>query len=205
MPIGNSNTRELLGERFYEHHFLAVLIDFSRFNSQILANRRANMDGIYDIQTNVMHFPKIMQPAHAKWTESRQRSDLASVSHLNGHITNGVARLSLNAKSAEESSQTIFDSVPDVVTRNFLVTDTVFEMPPTAGLGIPGRDSDALDVGANGLPQIDEETLTLLPPDCRAALLGAKQKEAEWKERWKSESEDGHRGHLRISYLGYPN
>ena len=194
------------------NHFLlsAVLTKLSRFNSQILANRRANIDGVYDIHTNVMHYPKIMQPTHAKWEESPQRADMTSVSHVNGHITNGVARLtdgvqqvSLNDKPTEVSNQTIFDRVPPVVTRNFLVTDTVLEMPPTAGLGIPGPGSD--DVGANGLPQVDEETLTLLPPDCRVALLGAKQKEAEWKERWKSESEDGHRGHLRISYLGYPN
>lgn len=188
-------------------NFIAVLIEFSRFNSQILANRRANMDGVYDIHTNVMHYPKITQPTHAKWEEVPQHS-----SHVNGHITNGVARLtdgvqrvSLNDESAEESNQTIFVRVPPVVARNFLVTDTVLEMPPTAGLGIPGPSSDGLDVGLNGLPQVDEETLTLLPPDCRAALLGAKQKEAEWKKRWKSESEDGHRGHLRISYLGYPN
>ena len=159
-----------------------------------------------------MHYPKIMQPTHAKWEESPQRSDSIPVSHANDHITNGVARLtngvqqvSLNDKSAEESSQTIFDRVPSIVTRNFLVTDTVLEMPPTAGLGIPGSDSHAIDTGANGLPQLDEETLTLLPPDCRVAYLGAKQKEAEWKERWKNESEDGHRGRLRISYLGYPN
>ena len=192
--------------------FSAILIKFSRFNSQILANRRANLDGVYDIHTNVMHYPKIMQPTHAKWEESPQRPELTSVSHVNGHITNGVARLtdgvqqvSLNDKSTEESSQTHFGRVPSVVTRNFLVTDTILEMPPTAGLGIPGPGSNALDMGANGLPQVDEETLTLLPSDCRVALLGAKQKEAEWKERWKSESEDGHRGRLRISYLGYPN
>lgn len=159
-----------------------------------------------------MHYPKITQPTHAKWEESPQRSNPASTSHTNGNIANGVARLtngvqrvSLNDKSAEESSQTIFGGVPPVVTRNFLVTDTILETPPTAGLGIPGPGSDALDVGANGLPQVDEETLALLSPDCRAALLGAKQKEAEWKERWKSENEDGHRGRLRISYLGYPN
>ena len=159
-----------------------------------------------------MHYPKIMQPTHVKWEESPQCSDVTSISYGNGHITNGVARLtngvqrvSLNDKSAEEFNQTIFDRVPPVVTRNFLVTDTVLETPPTAGLGIPGPDNDALDVGGNGLPQIDEETLTLLSPDCRTALLGAKQKEAEWKERWKGEDEDGHRGRLRISYLGYPN
>jgi chromatin structure-remodeling complex protein RSC7 len=164
------------------------------------------MDGVYDIHTNVMHYPKIMQPTHVKWEESSQHSD---ISHVNDHIANGLARLtngvqqvSLDDKSADES---IFDRVPSVVTRNFLVTDTILEMPPTAGLSIPGPGSDALDVGANGLPKVDEETLTLLPPDCRTALLGAKEKEVEWKERWKSESEDGHRGRLRISYLGYPN
>ena len=159
-----------------------------------------------------MHYPKIMQPTHAKWEESSQRSDVASISQANNHIINGVARLtngvqrvSLNDKSAEEFSQTIFDPVPSVITRNFLVTDTVLESPPTAGLGNPGPGSDGLDVGTNGLPEVDEETLTLLSPECRTALLEAKKKEAEWKQRWKSENEDGHRGRLRISYLGYPN
>lgn len=192
--------------------FSTVLIGFSRFNSQILANRRANLDGVYDIHTNVMHYPKIMQPTHAKWEESPQHSDVAPASHVNGHIANGVARLTdgvqqvnLNDKSTEESSQTIFDQVPPVVTRNFLITDTVLETPSTTGLGIPGPESDTPDVGANGLPPVDEETLALLPPDCRTAFLRAKQKEAEWKENWKTEREDGHRGRLRISYLGYPN
>lgn len=177
----------------------------SRFNSAIQANRRANMSGVYDIHTNTIHYPKIMQPTHAKWehippAESNSSAELLS-SHTNGvtTLTNGVGNVSL-AEQPTENSSSIFYEIPKVVRRNYLVTDTVFESAPMSGLGIPGPDGSSRDVGPNGLPDVDEETLALLPPECRTALLDVKKKEVEWKTMWSTETDDGARGNLDIRY-----
>ncbi|KAL9119666.1 MAG: hypothetical protein Q9187_003781, partial [Circinaria calcarea] len=36
----------------------------SRFNSVLTANRRQNLEGVYEPHTNLIHYPKIMQPTH---------------------------------------------------------------------------------------------------------------------------------------------
>ncbi|KAF2281493.1 uncharacterized protein EI97DRAFT_367671 [Westerdykella ornata] len=41
----------------------------SRFNSSLSALRKANIQGIYDPHTNLMCYPKITQPTHARWEE----------------------------------------------------------------------------------------------------------------------------------------
>ncbi|PSK44201.1 Chromatin structure-remodeling complex subunit rsc7 [Elsinoe australis] len=39
----------------------------SKFNSTLTAARRANLDGVYDTHTNLLLYPRITQPTHAKW------------------------------------------------------------------------------------------------------------------------------------------
>jgi chromatin structure-remodeling complex protein RSC7 len=102
------------------------------------------------------------------------------------------------------SAPTIFAPLPAVIPRNFLVIDTNFASPPMAGLGIPGPDGDVLDVGPNGLPNVTDEILAELPPDCRKALEDAKAKELQWKRQWGTEVESGARGNLKIGFLGFP-
>ncbi|KAF2473234.1 nuclear localization protein [Lindgomyces ingoldianus] len=41
----------------------------SRFNSSLSALRKANMAGVYEPHTNLMCYPKITQPTHARWEE----------------------------------------------------------------------------------------------------------------------------------------
>jgi chromatin structure-remodeling complex protein RSC7 len=146
-----------------------------------------------------MHYPKITQPTHAKWEQ---------VSPEEATSTNGFdsSRLLTNGTSNGHSNthDTIFAPVSDVVSRNFLVTDTLFVSPALSGLGIPGPDGDMLAFGPNGLPNVSDEILAELPPDCRTALFAAKSKEKEWKESWTTESRDGMRGNLKIGFLGFP-
>lgn len=40
---------------------------YSTYNSLISVGRRTNLGGTYDIHTNSMQYPKIMQPTHARW------------------------------------------------------------------------------------------------------------------------------------------
>lgn len=142
----------------------------SRFNSSISAIRKANLQGIYDPHTNLMCYPKITQPTHARW---------------------------------EEVPSTESD-VPDVVRRNYLVVDKVFQNPPFSGLGIPGPDGDFCDVGPNGLPVLSDEDLERMEPESRQAFLKAKKSESEWKNQWQSEQADGKRAKLRIAFFGVP-
>jgi chromatin structure-remodeling complex protein RSC7 len=188
--------------------FAMILMLFSRFNSVIAANRKANLKGLYDPHTNLMHYPKITQPTHVKWEELTTEPSQQSLPKLtNGvsHVTNGVHHVDLNGASTNHApTSTMFAPISQVISRNFLVIDTKYESPPISGLGIPGPDGDVLDVGPNGLPDVTDEILAELPPDCRKALEDAKAKEAGWKQRWGNEVEDGARGQLKIGFLGYP-
>ncbi|KAF2398509.1 hypothetical protein EJ06DRAFT_532246 [Trichodelitschia bisporula] len=181
----------------------------SHFNAVLAANRRANLNGVYDPHTNTMHYPKIMQPTHAKWEpviHEREAGDAKS--HLtNGitHLTNGVGHVSLNDSTPKaRPANTVFSAVSDVVKRNYLIVDTKFRSPSGIGFGIPGPDGDLLALGHNGLPHVDDEILAELPSSCRQALEVTHRKEMEWKQTWKTEAEDGNRPELKIGFLGFP-
>lgn len=45
------------------------MVSSSRFNSNLTAARRQNLDGFYDPHTNIVQYPKITQPTHARWTQ----------------------------------------------------------------------------------------------------------------------------------------
>jgi chromatin structure-remodeling complex protein RSC7 len=171
----------------------------------IAASRKANIGGVYDPHTNMMHLPKIMQHTHARWEQVADKDEDVHMTNGISHVTNGVNGVHLNGTRHKESHRnTIFPPVKPIVSRNFMVVDTVFESPPCSGLGIPGPDGDALDVGANGLRNINEDVLAELPADCKRAFEEAKERELEWKSKWGSEHRDGARGDLKIGFLGFP-
>lgn len=151
-------------------HVYPMLTICSRFNSSLSALRRANLDGIYDPHTNLMCYPKVTQPTHARWEEV----------------------------PPEESD------VPPLVRRHYLVVDTYMKKPPYSGLGLPGPDGDFLDVGVNGLPNLEEEDIQTMNPEQREAFLQAKHDEVEWKSQWHSEAVDGARPKLKIGFTGVP-
>jgi chromatin structure-remodeling complex protein RSC7 len=133
----------------------------SRFNSHLTAQRRANLGGVYDINTNLMFYPKIMQPTHVKWEHVEASED--------------------DQHSNTESG--IFPPIPDRISRNYLVTDTHFESAPRANLGVPGPDGDVDDLSTNGLSTIPQHVLDELPENCRAAFYEAREAELQWKLR----------------------
>ncbi|KAI5255742.1 hypothetical protein E4T42_01803 [Aureobasidium subglaciale] len=162
-------------------YFLSLTIK-SRFNSNLTAARRANLDGVYDINTNLMFYPKIMQPTHVKWEHVKSTEDAPN--------SNG--------------EPAVFQPLPDRISRNYLVTDTYFESAPRANLGVPGPDGDADDLSTNGLSTIPQDVLDELPEECRAAFNEAKNAEIAWKSKWHNEHTDGARGKLRIGFNGFP-
>ncbi|KAF1959645.1 hypothetical protein CC80DRAFT_489756 [Byssothecium circinans] len=142
----------------------------SRFNSNLSALRKANLNGVYDAHTNLMCYPKITQPTHAKWEEiPPEQSD-----------------------------------VPPLVRKHYLVVDTYVQKPPYASLGLPGPDGNFLDVGTNGLPDLQDEDIRDMEPAVREAFLQAKQDESWWKDQFHSEAVDGARPKIKIGFSGVP-
>lgn len=164
----------------------------SKFNTSLTAYRRANLSGVYDTHTNLMLIPKIMQPSHVRWEQLPLANE--QVAQQDG----------LLPASAEFCEPTIFPSVPSVVARNFLVTDTVFASAPIHNPGVPGPDGDVADLGGNGLTGISADLIDELPDDCRAAFESAVRAERKWKRSWGNESSDKMRGALRIGFNGFP-
>ncbi|KAK5017417.1 nuclear localization protein-like protein NPL6 [Cryomyces antarcticus] len=181
----------------------------SRFNSALTAARRANLDGIYDPHTNLMFYPTIMQPTHARWEQVAPEADAAaSIAAGPSDTTNGAdgtdhANTSSTTPQAATTT-TIFPPMPPVVARNFAVTDTYYAAPPLPNLPTPGPSFTTELGGAPGLSSVPLDVLAALPPECRAAFEEAKAAEVQWTSGWSTEAQDGARGKLRISYSGLP-
>ncbi|KUJ08026.1 uncharacterized protein LY89DRAFT_347936 [Mollisia scopiformis] len=149
----------------------------SRFNAAIAATRRRNLKGVYDPHTNVMQYPKIMQPTHARWEQiddhTENRKQLTN-GHVKGHD--------------EDEVQSIFTPVKPIYSKNFMIVDTVYNSAPSSHMGVPGPDGDAHDLGFNGLSSIPNDVKAELPPECLAAFEQALEKEMQWKNQWSTES-----------------
>ncbi|GAM90577.1 hypothetical protein ANO11243_086210 [Dothideomycetidae sp. 11243] len=172
-------TNVTVGNWQYEHANEA-----KKFNSSLTALRRANLAGVYDTHTNLMLYPKIMQPTHARWDpvpQSRSSTTNPSEPHL-------------------------FPTVPASVYNKFLTTDTVFTSPAENAFGVPGPDGEACDllIAPNGLSSVPDDVRDELPESCRRDFEVALAAEREWKSAWSGEQNDGMRGRLKIGYAGFP-
>ena len=183
------------------------------------ALRRANLNGVYDTHTNMMFFPKIMQPTHAKWEQIPPPTSPAEAEQkqltnglTNGyHLTNGTG--TDDAMDIEEvpatqtqSKPTIFSEVPQIISRNYSIIDTVYTSAPISNAGFPGPDGAIEDFtsGPNGLDAVPDDILAELPEDCRRAFEEARARELGWKGQWGKEAHSGLRGGLKIGFSGYP-
>ncbi|KAK3319080.1 chromatin remodelling complex Rsc7/Swp82 subunit-domain-containing protein [Apodospora peruviana] len=159
--------------------------DASQFNSFLTSVRRANINGVYDIHTNSMLYPTIMQPTHAR-------------------IEQVVDYEQPSLRSTEEDGEpvsTLFPPLKPAISRNFLVTDIVLETPP-AGVApvsyeVPFRTSPADRLASSkqdflapfkGLGAVPDEIRELLPEECRRAFDAAAGREEKWFERWGDEA-----------------
>jgi chromatin structure-remodeling complex protein RSC7 len=187
----------------------------SRFNTQLATLRHNNLDGVYDTHTNMMYFPKIMQPSHARWEQMPPPSSSAETEKklLTNGLTNGDTLpngtshdMDIDRPSNEPTSPTIFTPVPHVVSRNYTVVDTAYVAPPITTLGFPGPDGAIFDPtsGPSGLSAIPDDLVDELPEDCKLAFEAAKKQEADWKRQWGSEAQSGLRGALKVGLSGYP-
>lgn len=172
--------------------------------------RRANLDGVYDNNTNLIFYPKIMQPTHATWEwippESETPADPEPITNGTGNnhaLPNGVSH---GESEASLPQNTIFSKVSATLSRNFIIVDTTFRAPPISHAGFPGPDGHVEDptCGPNGLSTISQDLIDELPPDCREAFEQARATELGWKRQWDTEAKSGSRGTLKIGFHGYP-
>ncbi|KAH8167308.1 hypothetical protein CIB48_g930 [Xylaria polymorpha] len=135
----------------------------SRFNAELAVVRRQNIAGVYDVHTNIMQYPAIMQPTHAR-----------------------VESVMDSSSQTDSDENPRFPSLDPRIPRNFTVIDTYMETPP-AGISsavyekreVPGFLADFQGLGAVSSDILDE-----LPPECRAAFDKALDKEKAWKATW---------------------
>lgn len=191
--------------------------------------RRSTMNGVYDIHTNMMHYPAITQPTHARW-EAILPSRMSSVTGAPIGVTNdprhppaAATTTTTTSSSAappgqeahdeegkeedgedgEEAPNTIFPPLDPAIARNYLVVDTVMATPPTAELGQPYPDeADEFDMSRKTIDDVPDDIVALLPPDCRKAFDEVREQRRRWREQWRAEIRDGARGQFRSGYQG---
>lgn len=151
----------------------------SHFNSVLSAVRRQNLNGVYDIHTNTMFYPRTMQPTHAR-----------------------IVQVNDSEVSPDAHKSKVFPPLKPSISRNFLVLDTHLETPPAgispAAYDVPFRTSRAdyenwlaTDFTApfKGLMAVSDEIRDLLPPECRAAFDRAREQEENWFAKWGDEKD----------------
>lgn len=148
--------------------YLSLTLQCRRnFNTQINAIRRRNNKGVYDIHTNTVQYPTIMQPTAAR---IEQIPPVA-------------------ADSADDSSQ-VFPPLSPNILRNFTVVDTYCENPPAgiSALSYDKRSADLVDAGSDsnflgpfrGLGAVADDVKECLPAECREAFEEALAYEKNW-------------------------
>ncbi|KAJ5215081.1 Chromatin structure-remodeling complex subunit rsc7 [Penicillium chermesinum] len=202
------------------------------FNSKLAELRKATMNGTYDVHTNAIHYPRIMQPTHVRYErvsppDSRSTAELMddmsslSIGSKGPHFTQvDPTSQSQNAarpnnepstpnETTEEQAGNIFPPVPISVSSKYTSSTN---LPPYSNMGLPGPDGDLRSLGPNGLVSIanprhvefmNPEIIAMLPEDCKEALLDAAANEVEWKSRWSTESEDCARSRPLKSYAWF--
>ncbi|KAL4780935.1 chromatin remodelling complex Rsc7/Swp82 subunit-domain-containing protein [Aspergillus varians] len=196
----------------------------ANFNSVLSHTRQQNLKGVYDIHTNLIQYPRTMQPSHARWERlpppdprgaSKLTKEMSTLTLSNGTAEDENAQPETESpdNKINEENSTIFSTIPATLSRRFAILDIHTESPPYSNLGVPGPDGDVHDLGANGLisvadpnhPEfVNPEILEELPPECKAALIETASQEWEWKSRWCSEVDDGARTVPLKSYAWFP-
>lgn len=102
----------------------------SKFNSLLSQARKTNFQGLYDIHTNTMQWPKHMQSTHGRWEKV-------------GDEQLGKGTVSLPV-------------IDPLYARNFRIHDFAFEMAPDSTLVTPGINVDENSLSAISAEVLEE-------------------------------------------------
>ena len=174
----------------------------SQFNRTLSTNRRQNLNGVYDVHTNIMQYPKIMQHTHAKWEQVHPETfESKSQNMTNGRIigdhVNGYGSA---IPEHDRATDTLFSPLPESFARNFMIVDTYAHGPPTSTFGYPGPPGSVVDVGPSTLTDISEDVIAVLPEESRKALLEMQEEARKWQSSWGTEEQDKMRAKVHITY-----
>lgn len=178
----------------------------SRYNSALAAARREALDGVYDIHSNMVHYPQIMQPTHARWEEILPESTVDSNGeHVNTDENQASENIlhdarDIDGKADKAKTDTIFPPVPSIIRRNYMIADTYFIGAPQPDMPYPGPDGDLYDIGARDLTHVTQDVIDELDDYCKAEFYKARAQLIEWKKQWDTETRDGGRAPVRITY-----
>lgn len=169
----------------------------SQFNNNLTAIRQENNEGLYDIHTNTIQWPRTMQPTHARW--ERVPHEKTNQQYPKQHkLTNGASGNG-NGPDVDQELSTIFQALDPIYPRNFLIQDLCLEGAPESKFGPPGLDNNP-----QSLSNISQDILDELPTDCRQAFEEAKARESTWRSRWNTETTDGKRGRFMPTVEWFP-
>lgn len=195
----------------------------STYNSKLAEVRRSTMGGQYDIHTNTMQYPQIMQPTHVRYervppseVDTRTSATLMNdMSSLTIASKDQPATSNADPTTTTESNEStaneqpsIFPPVPKSFSDHYVIQDIIYESPQYSNMGIPGPDGDLKSLGPNGFVSIanpkhpelmSPDLIALLPDECKEALLETAAQEVEWKSKWSGETTDGARSKPRPS------
>ncbi|KAJ5085385.1 Chromatin-remodelling complex RSC SWI/SNF subunit Rsc7/Swp82 [Penicillium argentinense] len=168
----------------------------STFNAKLAEMRRSTMNGVYEVHTNIMHYPQIMQPTHCRiervpppdiTSTAELMTDMSTLTLANQNPTNRdttpnesnetnepTTPRNLKPDDRKEQPQDqvpIFPPVPAHISNRYYVQDIVYEAPPHSNMGIPGPDGDLRNLQPNGLVSIaDPAHPEFMTPDILALL-----------------------------------
>ncbi|KLU84683.1 chromatin structure-remodeling complex protein RSC7 [Magnaporthiopsis poae ATCC 64411] len=161
----------------------------SNFNTILTNMRKANLQGVYDVHTNVMQYPATMQPTHARVEQVPLEPVAPAEPAASGSSTQD------GDPSAAEASTTLFKPLPPNIprlsshysNRQTLITPLAsYDLRPSE---IGGGDSADFLSPFRGLAAVSDDIKDLLPPGCRAAFDEAVAREKGWHARWGPEKE----------------
>ncbi|MCJ1396896.1 hypothetical protein MMC11_000086 [Xylographa trunciseda] len=207
LPEGKKRKVHVTGANWMFEHAREA----SRFNSTLTAARAANLNGVYDIHTNQTHYPRNMQPTHCRWeavdpssppTPSLSTANSASSTTSEPHaLANGTTHhASPPSQPPTSPKSSTFPTPNPAILSSFLVADTYYLRPPISNLGVPGPDGSAYDIGLKGLSEVTDEVVACLPEECRASFLETRALEQTWRAEFGTETDDGRRAHIKVSY-----
>ncbi|KIX03142.1 uncharacterized protein Z518_06693 [Rhinocladiella mackenziei CBS 650.93] len=179
IPLPNAKAQEAKRRKIVvtsDNWMLEHAREASRFNSMLTAARLENLHGVYDIHTNVMHWPAHMQPTHARWEVVDDEDD---------------------ADGLEQKTR--LPHLDPVYGRNFRIHDLCLESAPESWLGKTGPNEE--DTGLSSIPST---ILEELPVECLRSFEEAKAREALWRGKWHTEQVDGLRAQFLPSVEWYP-
>ncbi|KAK5051995.1 hypothetical protein LTR84_002799 [Exophiala bonariae] len=179
VPVPNAKVQEAKRRKIVvtsDNWMLEHAREASRFNSSLAAARLDNINGIYDIHTNVLQCSASTQPTQARWELVDDEADTQG--------DDETARL---------------PRLNPVYGRNFRIHDICLETAPESWFGSAG----GLDANT-GLASIPSEVFDELPPDVLSALIEARDREASWRNKWQTEHVDGLRARIPPSIEWFP-